>query len=229
VWVAFCEPYDEAALWAVVGLRRLGLELEVVLGEELFAGSLSHTAGPSGTSLLAQLPDGRELRSGEIRGVLNRLLEVPPAWLGRFGGADRDYVAEEAHALLVSALRGLDCPVLNPPDPSALCGPIRGDAEWRALAAAAGLDTAPFALSTWAGDPPATEAAATVLVIGRRAVGAPSEELSDGCAALAALAGTPVLGVSLDPGGRVRTASPLPDLRAGGAEGLEALEEALTA
>lgn len=224
MWLVLCEPADEAALWAVVGLRRLGLDpVEVVVGEELLAGAIAHAVGRGGASLSVHLPDGREIRSEEVRGVLNRLVDVPSAWLHRFGPEDQAYMAEEAHALLVSALHAFACPVLNPPQPAGLCGALRDDAQWRLLAAAAGLPAVPYGEATWA-DPPVVEAATTALVVGGEVVGG-----DPALAALAGLAATPLLGVGLDAGGRVRSATPLPDLRRAGQPGLDALAEALAA
>lgn len=236
--LAICEPYDEPCLWAVVGLRRLGVELEVVLPRELIAGgSFSQHIDVHGSSFRIRLTDGRELSTDDVQGVLNRLLEVPGSWLERFRGPDREYVAEELQALLAGWLFAVPGPVLNRPNPATLFGEWRAVAEWRCLAGLAGLATVPYRLSTREEPGPLPpDELRTALVIGRDVVPAGTPvpgEVAAGCLALAGAAGTPLLGLdfALAPDGRwlFDAATPLPDLRRGGSAALEALRRALGA
>ncbi len=235
MWLAICEVSDVAGLWAVIGLRRLGVKpLEIVLPEELvFGARWSHGVGGSGADVRIRLRDGREIRSDRIAGVLNRLGEIPASWLERIRREDRDYVAQEWHALLTSSLTALACPVLNPPSPPSLCGAWRHTSEWRLLAAAAGLETLPFRMTSEAETPSAASLAGHGLVIGPEVVGPIPPVLHERCISLAAAARTPLLGIDfgLTPEGQwcFQDATPLPDLRVGGRASLEALRRALGA
>lgn len=238
MWLAICEPSDVSCLWAVAGLRRLGVEpLQIVLPAELVAGAkVAHHVDAGTATMSIRLRDGREISSDLVHGVLNRLLEVPACWLARFRPRDADYVAEETQAMLASAMRALGCPVLNPADPATLPGRWRGVAEWRWLAAHAGLPTLPYRLSTWKEpaqpEPPERR---TVLVVDGQVYGPGTHDraLVQGCAALAQDAATPLLGVDIAawPDGTwlFDRATGLPDLRTGGLAGLRALKRALGA
>jgi hypothetical protein len=235
VWLAVCDPSDEAGLWTVAGLRRLGLDpLEVLLPAELTsAASITQRIGNGGGSLRIALGDGREIDGGSVRGVLNRLPAFPAGDWQRLPDGDRDYVGEEVLALLAGLFQGLGCPVLNPPEPLGLGGPSRTEAEWRLMAAAAGLDARPLHLTSWEeAPPPEPPERALAAVVGERVVGAPAE-LAEGCRALAGAARAPLLGIgfALDADGRwlVESATCQPDLRTGGREALEALGAALGA
>lgn len=236
MWLAVCEPHDEAGLWAVAGLRHLGVApLEVVLPDELVAGArLVHRVGRDGASVELELGRGVTVGGDEVRGVLNRMVGVPPAQLERLRPPDRRYVQEEVVATLVSWLSALPCPVLNRPTPALLCGPWMAPAQWRSLASRAGLPARPWRLASWdepAPDEPAERAVA--LVVGDEMTGEVPDAYAAGAVALAHAAGTGLLGVTFarDPEGAwaFEEATPLPDLRRGGRPALEALRRALDA
>jgi hypothetical protein len=233
VWVAICEPYDEPGLWAVAGLRRLGLPLEVLLPDELVDGAvLVHRVGARDATVELRLRRGLVLRSGDVRGVLNRLLDVPEPPLLRLRPEDRAYAAEEFGAALASWLASLTCPVLNRPTPAGLGGPWRTPGQWRWMAAQVGLPALPWRLASWdESESPPVEERRSVVVVGDAATGALPDGLASGCVALAQVARAGLLGVELasgsDGGWYVDTATPLPDLRSGGRAALEGLRRAL--
>jgi hypothetical protein len=244
-YLVLADPDDAVAQWASDSLRAGGLTpLELVTSEELCdAPSWEHRLTRAGVTVEIGLADGRLLQGAALRGVLNRLNWVPPSRLDRAIPEDRDYVAAELMALLLSALHSLSAPVINRPSPFGLAGQWRWPVEWHALAARAGLPTRPYVRNSdderddaeLLGDGAAApRARATQLVIGRAVVGGPAPpELLVGCRQLATLAGTEVLGVDFvsEPTGELffAGASPIPDLRLGGAPAAEALAAALGA
>jgi hypothetical protein len=100
-----------------------------------------HGVAPDGTVHgLVGLPNGAEIDGGRVRGVLDRVLALPP--LPRFARSspkDRDYAAAEFHALLASWLQGFGSRLVNPAGAfAALAGP-RPRRAWMLDAAAHGL------------------------------------------------------------------------------------------
>lgn len=138
-----CEPADPVAPWIQERLAARGLVAEIVTSEALcVAARWSHRLRGNGASFDILLSDGRQLRSGEIRWVLNRLVRVPDACLVAAEERDRSYAEQEWRALLCSALQSLHLggvTVVERPDPYALSGTWRSPAEWALLAARAGL------------------------------------------------------------------------------------------
>jgi hypothetical protein len=230
MWLVLCDRTDHAALWAHRGLAARGLEpLELVTADALaYALRWEHRVGAAGASVLVELGDGRRIDGGSVRGVLNRLVAVPDGHLALAREADRDYARQELHAFFVSWLTCLPGRVFNRPTPHGLCGSWRHRSEWLALAAAAGLATAPFRMNGDAPDGGFVAPSRTVVVVGGEALGAElPAAVRAGCVRLARLAGADVLGVELGPDGRVTGATPLPDLRLGGERALDLLAEAL--
>jgi hypothetical protein len=76
---------------------------------------------------------------GEISAVCTLLPAVSEIDVGGVRAMDRAYVASEMTAFLSAWLDGLECPMINRPTPSCLCGPAWGPERWRYAAAAAGL------------------------------------------------------------------------------------------
>lgn len=76
---------------------------------------------------------------GDIAGVLVRLPCVYSHELLHITPADRDYVAAEMTAFLLSWLSTLACPVLNYPTPTCLGGPYWRPEQWTYAAACAGI------------------------------------------------------------------------------------------
>lgn len=245
MWLVLCPGYDAPALWAFEGLRARGLApLELVRAESLpQSRRWEHRVGADGAGVRVELPDGRVLRSEEVRGVLNRLTHVTVGPLA--ATRDHDYITQEFTAFFMSWLYALPGPILNRPTPQGLGGRWRHASEWVLLASSVGLPVPPYRLSSLDGHdelatgerrlfPPGTPTRQAVVVGGVTFApeGMPAE-LSDACARLAAAADTPLLGVDFAEGARGRWtfagATPLPDLRAGGGPLLDALARALGA
>ncbi len=134
-----------------------------------------------------------------VRGVLTRLGAVTAADLAHIAVEDRDYVAAEMTAFLLSLLRALRCPVLNRPTASSLMGPGWTAPRWRAAAVAAGLGVAPEGTRGEA-----------VTVVGDRSFG--SARLAGAAAALAIHAGLELLSARFTADGRFIDANPWSDL-----------------
>ena len=81
---------------------------------------------------------GSVIPEQEVTGVLTRTPWVTRYELPQIDEADRDYVATEVSAFLLSWLASRDCPVVNWPTPGCLTGPPWGKLQWSAAAAAAG-------------------------------------------------------------------------------------------
>jgi hypothetical protein len=86
---------------------------------------------------------GRRVAAREIEGVLVRLPHVPLDELAHIAPDDREYVAEEMRAFLLSWLSDLPCPVLNRPTPTSLAGPGWSPAQWIVAATRVGLRVGP--------------------------------------------------------------------------------------
>jgi len=245
MWLVLCPENDAPTRWAYHGLQARGLSpLEWVSAESLGLGARwEHRVGAAGVSFEVTLADGRRIRSGEVRGTLNRLLYPPLEGLPLFDPGDRDYVRQELQSFFMSWLSALPGPVLNRPTPWGLSGRWRHVSEWIALAGRAGLPVPPYSLSSRdvagvlstaprpapAGTPPVT-----LIVVAGTTVGAPATpEIRAGCVRLAELVQTALLGVDFvraaDGEWVFYDASPAPDLRLGGEALLDALACALGA
>jgi hypothetical protein len=230
MWLVLSSSPDPAAAWIAEAMRRRGLAPVELIPVELLlqARRWDHRVGTEGASVSVTLADGRELEGHEIRGVLNRILYIPPAATAVAIAEDREYALQELTAFFMSWLRALPPPVIGLPTPQGLSGSWRHISEWVHLAAAAGLPTAAYRQgSSWGNGagpeqrlvPPGAELR-TVITIGNRAFApwAPPD-LLEGCTRLARLAEADVLGVDFAlANGRpsLAGASPVPDLRLGG-------------
>ena len=257
-WLVLCALGDEAGRWACDGLRgRASEPVELVTDADLVGATWDHRIGQSGVASEVQLADGRTLLRDEIRGTLNRLTHAPPALTGFLAPADREYGYAEYSALLLSWLAGLDGPILNPPTTRGLSGAWRSGLEWASLAAEAGLGCVPVQADsaeptdsppghpvldadgpTWEPWPPGASIIEDAIVVGDAVFSARRLDRAsrDACRRLAALAGTPILGLAFAPAERtgragtpprLRGATWLPDLRAGGEPLLSALADTL--
>src|SRR5436309_15802542 len=110
--LVLCSETDLAALWAWRGLAALGPEpVLVTAGLLASARGWTHEVGEGLASFTITLADGRELRSTEIGGVLNRLVQLPSPAMHAAAG-DRSYAEQEWAAFAVSWLHALPGPVL---------------------------------------------------------------------------------------------------------------------
>ncbi len=227
MWLVLCHDRDVVAAWCAVAMRHSGLSpVEVVLAQDLaFGASLKHSVIDGRAHTEIRLGDGRVLVSDDIRGVINRLVAMPPG--EDVPEADKPYAVAERTAATVSWLAGLTCPVVNPPTANFLSGRWRRDPEWQQLAAYVGLPTA-----GWYSAAPAQEIARHgVLVAGTEVLGAPEDGLDGRLARLAAVAETPLCEVffaATDNGWAVDGATTLANVRAYGEPGAAALVRLLT-
>ncbi|MFG3229963.1 hypothetical protein ACGF07_34960 [Kitasatospora sp. NPDC048194] len=236
MWLVLCDPADESALWAYEGLRARGLEPLELLSPQTLLGSTrsAHHVDRHGAGFEVTLPDGRVLADRDVDGVLNRVASAPFGMLPFTTHADAVYAREELNALLLSLLTCLAPVSVNRPCGYGLSGAWRSAAEWRVLAARAGLPAPPARISS----SPAAESQqdvsgrGDVLVLGEHVFGAPLAQDEAAYVRLARLAEVGLLGVDLlrDEGHPAvfAGASPLPDLRPGGDAFLDRLFKHLT-
>ncbi len=241
VWLVIAGDYDEAARWAAERLPSAGLDpLLFITDTDLAGGTWDHRLGADGAATRLTLADGRVIDSREVQGTLNRLQLAP---LPPLAPEDRDYGFHEMSALMMSWLASLPGPVLNPPDTRGLAGAWRSPAEWAQLTAEAGLPAAQVTIDTaaewsegegWRMWPPFAQIHEDVIVVGRAvfALQPLDESTLAGCRQFACLAQTPLLGIVFSCGTcggtpEIVGVTPLPDLRAGGQELIEALAVAL--
>jgi len=232
-----CEAGDAAAPWAAERLRARGRSADLVLSDALGeAVRWEHRVDQAAASVRITLADGRQLSSDAAEPILNRIGSIPLARLHATAGEDYGYAMQEMFALYLSWLHAWPATVINRPTPQGLAGAYRHGSAWAALGAAAGLPTRAWAQSS--ADPPETgwappAAEATAFVVAGRAVLPPAlpPELALPCRALAARAGTALLGIGFARDGlgewEMVGASPVPDLALGGEPLVEALAEAL--
>jgi hypothetical protein len=242
MWLVLCSSSDPSGQWVYEGLKGLGIApLELVLAEWLAYGSVwEHRLDGDGTHLKIGLPDGRVLCSSRIRGAINRLLAPAPGIAQRAADSDRDYAQAELQAFYLSWLNGLPGVVVNRPTAVGLCGSWYHNSEWVCRAGRAGLPAPVYRQS--GRDAPeqcyrslAPEAAARLNVITFRGEifgGSVPESCVQACARLARGAGAEMLGIELYAAENgewtFASATPCPDLSAGGAPLLERLAQVLT-
>jgi len=243
MWLVLASATDASALWAWQGLRARGCApLELLTPEALVRSrGWVHRVGAGGDSVEIALADGRLIRSGDVRGALNRIGWVPPDHLAGVAEGDREYVSQELYAFFLSWLNALPGNVIGRPTPQGLSGRWRHFSEWALLAAMAGLPIQTYRQSSWDANggvsgitpnlaPPGTPVR-TVIVVAGQAVGVAPAELLEGAGRLAAIAEADLLGVdfTVDHDGTWNFvgASPSPDLSVGGEALLDVLAETM--
>jgi hypothetical protein len=229
VALVVCSSADLSALWAYRGLRAQGFgSLELITGEMLALSTCwEHRLGASGMSTAFTLAEGRRIASGEISGVLNRLVAPPEALIAQSVPADREYIQQELTALYLSWLNALSVPVVNRPTPQGLAGRWRHTAEWAIVADEAGFSVPVYRQTGhdgpergYASLAPAAALLTQVIVFDGDTFGATvPDAVRARCVRLAELSGTEMLGVDLfaTPGDHwtFACATPLPDLQIG--------------
>jgi len=242
VWLTICTSDDTSALWASEGLRRRGLEpLHLISCDSLaFNVRWEHRLENGHIHTGMTLPGGLPIQSGNVRGVLNRLSNVPNSSLMLIHPSDRYYIASELQAFFLSWLTSLASPVVNRPTPLGLAGQIRHASEWVLLATKAGLPNRGYSQSSQ--DPvlpwdtgmrlPGSPGPVTTLVVVNGIVTGPPapEVIREGCKRLIELSATPLLGVDFIVDGAswaFAGLSVMPDLRLGGEPLLDALAATL--
>jgi hypothetical protein len=228
---------DYVALWACEGLKRLGIApLELVTSEDLaYTRFWEHRVGAAGASIRLSLPDGREIRSSRISGVLNRLLSAPQDLVNWARPNDRDYATQELSSFYLSWLYTLEGSVINRPTPQGFCGRWRHTSEWAMLAQRAGLPLPPYKQtaqdapeSGYRSLAPSSVPVQSVIVL-RGEIFGPilPEQTRMACRRFAELAGTEMLGLDVfrasDGIWNFAAATPYPDLTIGATPLLEHL------
>jgi hypothetical protein len=158
----------------------------------------------------------------DIRGVLVRRPWIMDLELAHIAASDREYVAAEMNAFLISWLTSLTCPVLNRPSGTCLCGPNWRPLQWAHAAARAGITVEAVHWKVRAPrqpvspDPSASRPPVEVTVVGEQCFGAPDEAHAAGARQLAKIAGTALLRVWFHPGKgtpRFLSATAMPGLK----------------
>ena len=228
--LVLCSSSDTPAIWACNGLAALGLApLQLVTSEMLaLSTGWTHRLGSEGIATRFTLPDGIRIESGDIRGILNRLLAPPEALVAQSVPEDREYAQQELTALYLSWLNAIEAPVLNRPTPQGLSGRWRHASEWAMAAHEAGFSVPVYRQE--AGDDPGKGYASLapagapvthVVVLDDETFGPDLPQAPrECCRRLAQICRTQLLGVDLfvspsDPW-TFAGATPLPDLQVGG-------------
>ena len=134
-------------VYALLKKRHGAGNVKLVSSEELvYAQRWHHRLAKSAITSEVHLADGTLLRSENIGVVFNRLRTVSMPHFPR--EEDREYAAMEMHALLLSWLKSLPCPVINSASPQGLGAHAHSQFVWLALAARAGLSVRGCHLTT---------------------------------------------------------------------------------
>lgn len=149
--------------------------------------------GPADPSVERAVVAGEVVAVEEIEIVLSRLEGVRPEELTHIASEDRDYVAAEMNAFLLSWLTRLTCPVLNKPVPLGLAGAGHRPEGWTILAARLGIPTCqqrrgPNGYQLTTGDYPRS-----VTLVGDRCFGDPEPELRNSTRILGRAAGVDLM------------------------------------
>jgi hypothetical protein len=166
---------------------------------------------------------GQIVREHDIRGVLVRRPCLLEQELIHIAASDREYVAAEMNAFLLSWLVHLPCPVLNRPDGSCLCGPNWRPLQWAQAAARAGMEVdethrpvlKPLKRESRSAPIPA-DPPIEVTVVGGRSFGATDSAHATSAQGLAAIAGVDLLAVRFAAGAgtpRFISANAMPNLK----------------
>jgi hypothetical protein len=152
---------------------------------------------PADRSNSRAVVDGKVVAERDIRGVLIRRPWIMEAELTHISAADREYVAAEMNAFLVSWLSSLECPVLNRPKGVCLCGPNWSPAQWVHAAAAAGIAVKPARAKagTSGAKGPGSQSVTEVVVVGELCFGAANGTQAEAAKRLAQISRTPFLAV----------------------------------
>jgi hypothetical protein len=118
--------------------RRLAPDCLIVTPPDLSRAGWTYAGDPA---LRRGVADDGPFTVVDLCGVVTRLVAIESSQLPHVRAVDREYVAAEETAFLRAWLRGLPVPVINPPVPMSLSGPMWQPVQWAALAAGLGIDT----------------------------------------------------------------------------------------
>jgi len=228
--LVLCGADDTDAVWAAVALREVtGGPVEIVMPEELATRARwRHIVDGSSRSTRLVVGGRVDVDDDQIAGVVNRLTVVRESMFSSLPERDRDYATEEVTALLCAWLLSLPCPVFNRPSPGALVD-YRRAAEWRLLAATAGLAAAPWHRSTAVTDDFELPAIHAALVVGDAVLGDPPAPITDGLLQLSAATGVELFEATFTDEWALTAVDVFPPLRSWGLDGVRALASAATA
>lgn len=137
-----CHLSDRSAVRVFCALRRRHGEgsVHLVSSEELMlAPRWRHALDSGDAATELTLAGDRRIHSDSLALVFQRIQRVELPQFSRSKPHDREYAVTEMHALLLSWLESLPCPVVNRAGPRGLSGADRSLLEWMTLAARAGL------------------------------------------------------------------------------------------
>lgn len=239
MWLVLCHPDDMSALWAGHGLRARGVTpVEFVSPVELACARRLEYRGGGGepAHAYAELANGRQIDTRQLRGTLNRAIRCDFPQVHRASASDRPYVQAEMDAILLAWLGALPEPLLNPPSPSGWSGPQLHPFEWALRAQAAGFSTLPLRCGYAGIEMPTIPVGSMLsshLVFADQIFPPIARESELPARILATSAKIPLLGITLArlPNGQMQfiDATPTPDLRIGGIPFLDSLHSSLTA
>jgi hypothetical protein len=148
---------------------------------------------------------GEQVPATAIAGVLTRLPGVTIDDLPHIVASDRAYIAAEMTAFLLAWLTSLKCPVVNPPTPQCLSGPMWRQEQWVAIANRLAIPVKPVVRRVSrvenATQVRPSPALATITVVGRKHLAVADRILVKRSHALAEAAGTDLLSVQFDGAG----------------------------
>lgn len=237
MWLVLSAQEDPGVDALAERLRQRGLDpLIHANAEDIGLARWSYRTGGTVESSEVLLPNGVNIASSRLRGVLNRLYAVPATALAQVERADRGYATEELLALYTSWLYGLACPVINRPTATGLCGPWPDRSWWVARALSAGL---PVAAWRWQGvaidtgqDSEGPDTETLLLLDGQVVEGRAPVDLLPACTRLAERSKTRLLGLTFlvtpTAGWQFFDATPMPDLSSSGNALADAVASALT-
>lgn len=182
---------DLAYRWSSQGARLLTCR-------DLSAGGWRVYQDPSKVSTV--VIDGEPTVTEEIKGVLIRLPYVFEYELLHIAPEDRTYVSAEMNAFLIYWLHTLNCPIINNPTPTCLCGPNWRYELWVHAASKAGMHinqiSRKLALAKEPFENPSPPDCSTAIVVRNQCFGQIDDTLSEQAISLAKIAGTDLLSVN---------------------------------
>lgn len=131
----FASGYDPSS--ASLAARWADHNANIITSADLSVAGWRHDLQSRAASMA--VVGGRVIPFQEIKGVLVRWPAVFPQELTQITPADRDYVAKEMMAFLVSWFLTMKCPVINQPTPVSLTGPAWRVEQWTYAAAQIGI------------------------------------------------------------------------------------------
>ncbi len=197
--VIFASPFDShakrlAAVWS-------DHDVKILSSRDLSSIGWRHYVGcaDKGSAVVS----GEVVSVETITGVLIRWPGVFVQELTHISQADREYVAGEMTAFLVSWLSALKCPVINRPTPLQLTGPPWRREQWIHAAARSGIPVRAYNREVTRITEPTAEKVAPVpstivTVVGSRRFGSANAALLEKAGRLAELAGVCLLQVGFD-------------------------------